>query len=186
MKTNTKIIKRIGLAADDIFKDYYFLLLFCLGLFLITNYARVDYVLANSWNGWSIGDWIINYDHGFIRRGLSGEIVSWLSDLFNINLNISVYLLQCLIYFIYVFLFIYNLKNKIITFWFFLLCFTPGFLLFTYFDGMAVGRKEIILYALYVTWVNLQINHKINIKISFVFGSIFFLITLMHESFIFY
>lgn len=181
-----RIIKKIGRITDEIFAEYYFLLLVCLGVFLIINYARVDYVLTNAWNGWSVGDWIINYDRGFIRRGLSGEIFRWVSDLSNIKLNILVYLTQCLIYFIFIFLLIHSLKNKIITFWFFVLCFTPGFLLFTYFDGMAVGRKEIALYAAYVTWINLQISNKINIQICFVFGCLYLLITLMHESFIFY
>lgn len=181
-----KIIKKIRRVADEILGDYYFLLLSCLGLFLIINYARVNYILADGWNGWSVGDWIINYDLGFIRRGLSGELVRWVSHLLNIKLNFSAYLVQCFIYFTFIILFIYNLKNKKITFWYFLLCFTPGFLLFTYFDGMAVGRKEITLYALFAIWVNFKINNKINICVSVVFGIALFLLTLMHESFFFY
>ena len=181
-----KLIKKIGFVADEIFADYYFLLLVSLGLFVIINYTRVNYILASSWNGWSVGDWIINYDLGFIRRGLSGEFVRFVSNLLNIKLNISAYLIQCLVYFSFIFFFIYNLKNKKITFWFLLLCFTPGFLLFTYYDGMAVGRKEIALYALFALWIHQKINNKINIRISFVFGSALFLFTLMHESFFFY
>ena len=180
------IIKKIRWVADEIFGEYYFLLLSFLGLFLIINYARVNYILASDWNGWSVGDWIINYDLGFIRRGLSGEIVRWISHLFNIKLNISAYLLQCLIYFSFIILFIHSLKNKKLTFFYFLLCFTPGFLLFTYYDGMAVGRKEIILYALFALWVNFKISNKINIRVSIAFGSALFLLTLMHESFFFY
>ena len=181
-----KIIKNIRRVADEILGDYYFLLLSCLGLFLIINYARVNYILASGWSGWSVGDWIINYDLGFIRRGLSGELVRWVSHLFNIKLNITAYLIQCFIYISFIILFIYNLKNKKLTFWYFLLCFTPGFLLFTYFDGMAVGRKEITLYALFALWLNLKINNKIDIRVSVVFGIALFLLTLMHESFFFY
>ncbi len=181
-----KIIKKIRRVADEILGDYYFLLLSCLGLFLIINYARVNYILASGWNGWSVGDWIINYDLGFIRRGLSGELVRWVSYLLNIKLNFSAYLIQCFVYISLIILFIYNLKNKKLTFWYFLLCFTPGFLLFTYFDGMAVGRKEITLYALFALWVNLKINNKINKRVSVVFGIVLFLLTLMHESFFFY
>jgi len=181
-----KIIKKIGSSVDDIFGEYYFLLLTYLGIFLIVNYARVDYVLANSWSGWSIGDWIVNYDLGFIRRGLSGEIIRWISNLLNIKINWSAYFIQCFVYFSFIFLFLYNLKNKKITFWFLLLCFTPGFLLFTYYDGMTIGRKEIAIYALFALWIILKINNKINITISLVVGCVLFFLTLMHESFFFY
>lgn len=181
-----KIIKKIGSAADDIFGEYYFLLLACLGIFLIVNYVRVDYVLSNSWSGWSVGDWIINYDLGFVRRGISGEIIRWLSNSLKIKINWSVYFIQCLMYLSFIFLFLYGLKNKKITFWFLLLCFTPGFLLFTYYDGMAVGRKEIALYALFALWINLKINNKINIISTFLVACVLFFLTLMHESFFFY
>lgn len=181
-----KVIKKIGLAADEIFADYYFLLLVCLCIFLIVNYARVDYVLANSWSGWSVGDWAINYDLGFVRRGLSGEIIRWVSNLLNIKINWSSYFIQCFIYVCFLFLFLYGLKNKKINFWFLLLCFTPGFLLFTYYDGMAVGRKEIALYALFALWINLKNNNNINFNTSLAVGCVLFLLTLMHESFFFY
>lgn len=181
-----KIIKKIGSSADDIFGEYYFLVLACLGIFLIVNYGRVDYVLANSWSGWGVGDWIINYDLGFVRRGLSGEIMRWISNSLKIKINWSVYFIQCFAYVSFIFLFLYGLKNKIISFWFFLLCFTPGFLLFTYYDGMAVGRKEIALYALFALWINLKIKNKINVISTLLVGCVLFLLTLMHESFFFY
>jgi hypothetical protein len=181
-----KIIKKIGAAADEVFAEYYFLLLTCLGIFLIINYVRVDYVLANSWSGWSVGDWVINYDLGFVRRGLSGEIIRGISNLLNIKINWSTYFIQCFIYISFILLFLYRLKNKKINFWFFLLCFTPGFLLFTYYDGMAVGRKEIAIYALFAIWLNFISNNKINITISLVVACALFLLTLIHEVFFFY
>jgi hypothetical protein len=181
-----KIIKKIGAAVDEVFAEYYFLLLTCLGIFLIVNYARVDYVLANSWSGWSVGDWVINYDLGFVRRGLSGEIIRWISNSLNIKINWSTYFIQCLVYFSFIFLFLNGLKNKKITFWFLLLCFTPGFLLFTYYDGMAVGRKEIAIFALFAIWINFINSNKINITISLVIACVLFFLTLIHESFFFY
>ena len=45
-------------------------------------------------NDSSISEWLINYNGGFTRRGMGGEITIFFSDLFNISLRKSILLVQ--------------------------------------------------------------------------------------------
>lgn len=47
-------------------------------------------------NSWTIGEWLINYSGGFVRRGLPGEIIYFLSSNFNINPIIFVWIISVL------------------------------------------------------------------------------------------
>ena len=60
------------------FKKNILLLVFILFLF----YSLIGvFHSAISFN-WSFQDWLINYSGGFVRRGLSGEFISFISDNF--------------------------------------------------------------------------------------------------------
>lgn len=180
-----KVIKNIELVADNVFGKYYLKFLMIIVIFLIINYLRVEYVLVKNWNGWAVGDWIINYDYGFTRRGLSGEIVKSANFILKLDTNWIVYLIQNSFYILFLVFFILQIRKKIITYWFFVMCLLPGALLFTYYDGMAVGRKEAGLLALYSIWIY-QINRKLDIKIAVIFSVVIFIFTLIHEVFFFY
>lgn len=52
---------------------YVFVFLLTLGMFAtISNLVRV---ITFGGNNWGIGEWLINYDGGFVRRGLIGQIL---------------------------------------------------------------------------------------------------------------
>ena len=55
-------------------------------LFLILNYVFFNYRILFRENGYILGDWLINYNGGFVKRGLIGQVF------FNISkeLNISI------------------------------------------------------------------------------------------------
>ena len=42
-------------------------------IFLIINYTFFNYRILFRENGYILGDWLINYSGGFIRRGLIGH-----------------------------------------------------------------------------------------------------------------
>lgn len=48
-------------------------------------------------NGWKTGDWLINYQGGFVRRGLLGQLMLEISNL-GLNLLLVTFLVQSLIY----------------------------------------------------------------------------------------
>ena len=131
-------------------------------------------------------DWIINYEGGYIRRGLLGEISINFSNFLNLNIkyvflliHLSTYLLFHLIFYKF---FISFKKNYI----FYLLCFSPLVFLYPIATFEAFARKEIF----YITFF--LINCYLLIKISnrnIVFFSTNLLVILsylIHESSLFF
>ena len=61
-------------------------------LFFATLFLLIEVSLVVAWNGllrdyprehigsWILAEWLINYGGGFVRRGLSGEIIFWLAN----------------------------------------------------------------------------------------------------------
>ena len=56
-------------------------------LFSISLIKLVDN--ANNLDAWEYGEWLINYENGFIRRGLIGEIIINFSNFTKINIQYS-------------------------------------------------------------------------------------------------
>ena len=57
-------------------------------------------------NDSTISEWLINYEGGFTKRGLIGQIAIEISRFFNLNLRITILFMQsfvCTIYFILLF-----------------------------------------------------------------------------------
>ena len=73
----------------------YAILLFCSQLvFLITNckiqlHGNCDAVAEIVCN-YHISDWLINYEGGFVRRGLMGEFLYWIYNLTHVNIPILI------------------------------------------------------------------------------------------------
>ena len=49
---------------------------------LISIYAILNIFHSSISFDWTFEDWLINYEGGFVRRGLSGEIISRISNFF--------------------------------------------------------------------------------------------------------
>ena len=49
---------------------------------LISIYAVLNIFHSSISFDWTFEDWLINYEGGFVRRGLSGEIISRISNFF--------------------------------------------------------------------------------------------------------
>ena len=116
----------------------------------------------------SISEYLINYQGGFIRRGLIGEIIFRYSDYFNLNLRFQIFLIQSTVYSIFLIL-IYNLfkdfkKNVIILF----AIYTPIFLLFPIAELESLGRKETFLYVFFLTLIFIKNPKYVNIYTFFI------------------
>ena len=70
---------------------YYIAALFLFGIFYLYNKHNVG-------NDTSISEYLINYQGGFTRRGLPGEILFRISDYFNLSLRFSIFIFQSIIY----------------------------------------------------------------------------------------
>ena len=110
----------------------------------------------NVGNDSTVSEWLINYEGGFTKRGLIGQIAIHISEFFNFSLRQSILFFQIFsigIYYLLLINFFKSVKfNKIIL----LSIFTPIFLLYPVAEIEVLGRKEIIIFSFYLVYLTLQ------------------------------
>ena len=118
----------------------------------------VFYLLGkyNVGNDSSVSEWLINYEGGFTKRGLIGQIAIHIGEFLNISLRQSILFFQIFsisLYYLLLINFFKSVKfNKIIL----LSIFTPIFLLYPVAEIEVLGRKEIIIFSFYLIYLTLQ------------------------------
>jgi hypothetical protein len=169
-------------------KNKYIIPLLSLFFILIIILYILDlYRYAVDYDGWIIGDWLLNFKAGFIRRGLSGCLILGLSDLINLEPNIAVALIQLICFLTYMVILFSLIRRKKINAWFLLMLLSPAALLFPVMDDYVVGRKELILFFLFAVYV-LCLEKKVlrtNLVIL-LFSLALMVATLFHELIFFY
>ena len=132
------------------------------------------------------GEWLINYQHGFVRRGLIGEIIYLFSLVPGNNLQISFYLilsLICLFYYILSYYFIRDIKFNFI---YYLIIFSPLFYLFFVIISKVGIRKEIILYIFYLLFLIHLSSKNFSLNKNWIFIFSYPLLLLNHEGSFFF
>ena len=74
-------------------------------VFIFINYSFFSIRQSLRENPLIAGDWLINYEAGILRRGLSGEIILFLSNLTSINPMYLVIFFQILLFYFFLYLF---------------------------------------------------------------------------------
>ena len=85
------------------YKKNSFLIIFFALLSIFSLLKLYDHALTLA--TFEYGEWLINYQHGFVRRGLVGEIIYLFSILFNNNIQITFFIIIsfiCLLYYFFV------------------------------------------------------------------------------------
>ena len=135
---------------------------------------------------WQYADWVINYQSGFVRRGLPGEAIYKFSNLFYKNIQISFFIVLSLVtlgYYYLNYLYFKNLKFNLI---FILLFISPWFILFSIFDQKIGIRKEVLFY-IYFLWLLLDLKyHKYQGDHIWKFIFFFPILLLAHEGIFFF
>jgi hypothetical protein len=141
--------------------------------------------LALEWDGWTIGDWLITYSGGFVRRGLGGELLLLTSRGLGEPANIVTWVVFVLVFAIFGVAFAVLVRARRMTFWFLVLCLSPAFLLFTPFNPDTVGRKDALLLASLAVWT-LTNERPLKTAATAAFAVLAFLLTLTHELLFFF
>ena len=107
-------------------------------------------------------DWIINYEGGYIRRGLLGEVSINLSNFLNLNIKyvfLLIHLSTYLLFHVLFYKFFSNFKKNYV---FYLLCFSPLVFLYPIATFEAFARKEIfyITFFLLNCYLLIKINNR--------------------------
>ncbi|MDA9609190.1 hypothetical protein N9S14_01565 [Candidatus Pelagibacter sp.] len=156
-------------------KNFLNLILSLLVLLLFTHYVYQANKFSNLNNAWLIGDWLINYEGGFVRRGLSGEFFLLLNSFLNVELNRLIFYFQFLISLIFFSLcYFYFTKIKLDIF---LVCliFSPTILMFSFYDAFMVSRKEFLIYITFLSLIFIiknNIKNQIIISLYLIFSSV--------------
>ena len=134
----------------------------------------------------SMAEWVINYQGGFTRRGFLGEVIFQVSQIFNFQLRKSFLILQILIYIGY-FLSIYIFFKKINQNYLFTLAiFSPLFFIFSLAELEALGRKDILMFLVFINNFLIYFKYK-NLNYNYVYFFLTFpIVFLTHEIFIIY
>ena len=149
-------------------------------LFLIIISSIDNLLKNNSYNNvWTIGEWLINYEGGFVRRGLFGSIIYKLSYGLQINPIVIVQIFSVL-FFIF---FLYLLKDtrKYFSILFLL---SPLVSLAPFFENFFV-RKDFSGVVAYALCTNLIIKKR-HLTNFFLINFISCISILNHESYFFY
>ena len=90
------------------FNFYFFIFIHSILLFAVFHLYKKHLVGNDS----SISEWMINYQGGFTRRGLIGEISFQIADYLNLSLRFVIFIFQSLLYFIYSILIYLYIKKR--------------------------------------------------------------------------
>ena len=138
-------------------------------------------------NGWVLGDWMIDYRQGFVRRGLTGELAqalsAWLpgAAVLYTGLFVAVAWLVIGLYFARV------LTAIRMPCWYVLLVLSPAGLFFSVYGADQVGRKEILLFASLAVYVwRLISGARDGLLIQMLWALWGACLVLMHEGAVFY
>ena len=162
----------------------FFILFYFLLISFLSIYFLMGVNIVTTYNAMS--EWVINYQGGFVRRGLIGELVFQISSFFNLDLRFCFLVLQSSLYLLYYYLIFNLIKNIKTNFIVLLTLFSPLFIIFPIAELEAIGRKEIIIFLVLLISINLYFKYKNN-DILILFVSIFYpIILLTFEASIFY
>jgi hypothetical protein len=131
---------------------------------------------------YTIGDWLINYSQGFVRRGFFGQIILFFAHLAHLPPSIMTVIVQLTIYAAFlrgVYLLAAPLRRDPL--WYALL-FSPATLAFMVIDMGSGCRKELLLHAALVATILLVLRKTPELVLSLCITALFVVLVLSHET----
>ena len=147
----------------------YVLVLIFFGIFFL--YSKHDVG-----NDSSLSDWLINYEGGFVRRGLIGELITNFSIFLSLKLRDSILLFQLFFFISYYCLIILFCKNLFENRLMILAIFSPIFILYPVAEIEVLGRKELIIFIIFLSYLLFDVK---SLKIQFIYKLILFPISIL-------
>jgi hypothetical protein len=127
-------------------RDYYLLFSIYLCSVMFLN-LRSGLGNVHWHDSWAIGDWLINYSGGFVRRGLPGELILRTASALHLSAAYEILALQFSLYCITFYVVWKLLENSKWSLWMIFLLLSPATFGFTVLDPYGGFRKEIIYFA---------------------------------------
>ena len=118
----------------------------------------------NNYTEWTISEWLINYQGGFTRRGLLGEIMFQISTLTSYSIREVILISQIITYLIYFYLIYKFLKNSNKNIIFVFALYSPLFIVYPIAEVEVLGRKEIFTYIAFLLVANIFSSKELHNK----------------------
>ncbi len=155
------------------------------GIYLVVRFVSVYAVASIEYREWTISEWMINYEGGFVRRGLIGQLLYELFQLYPYPINFAIIII-CFVSFIGLIVLLVRLFNR--EGWSCVLLFTPVLFEVTFRWDLFWNRRDhlalIITWAIFYCYSRYINKHKTGFMIIMQVLSIFTL--LMHEASFFF
>ena len=148
-------VKSIKTNENKFFFFYLLFLFFSASIFLFNKHTVG--------NDSTISEWLINYQGGFTRRGLLGDLAFNLALLFEAKIRFVIFLFQLFFYLTFVILTFNFIKDIKINFLSRLSLYTPVFLLFPLGEIESLVRKETVIFIIFIIFLSLA-SKKYNEK----------------------
>lgn len=136
--------------------------------YLFFIFITSSYFLYNKFlypTDWTTSEWLINYQGGFVRRGLTGEFFFQINKFLDLNLRYIVFYFNILIlgsFYLVFYNFVKSIKlNELLIF----LIYSPFFLLYPSAETEVIARKEFLLFFLFIFYINLLVRNSSKIYI---------------------
>ena len=165
-------------------KKNYFLKIFFIFLSIFSLIKIYDHSI--NLETFQYGEWLINYQYGFVRRGIIGELIYSLSLFFGGNIQISFFIILsifCLFYYLLNYRLLKNVKLNFINY---LILFSPLFYLFFIVISKVGIRKEIIFYIYYLSYLIYLSSSKFTFKKNWIYIFLYPILLLNHEGVYFF
>jgi hypothetical protein len=171
-------MKNLGSINFNNFFKYYLIFICFSSIFFMSRTYQLD---VNN----SMGEWLINYQGGFGRRGLLGELFTQISLKFNFPIRKTILYFLYFIFVVYyslIYLFFRDIKkNKLII----ISVLSPLFVLFPLAELEALGRKDILIPFFFLIFCNFFLKTSF-LVLSSILLICFPILLLTHEVSIFY
>ena len=165
-------------------KKNYFLQIFFIFLSLFSLFKLYDNSAGH--DAWQYGEWLINYQYGFVRRGLVGEIIFLFSNLLENNIQIAFLIMissVCILYYYFSYQLLKQIKFNFIHYF---ILFSPLFYFFFVVISKVGVKKEILLYLFYIIYLLNLSSKNYNLSNNWKYFLTYFLLLFNHELVFFY
>jgi len=165
-------------------KKNYFLQIFFIFLSLFSLFKLYDNSAGH--DAWQYGEWLINYQYGFVRRGLMGEIIFLFSNLFANNIQVSFLIIISTICILYYYFSYQLLKQIKFNFIHLFILFSPLYFFFFVVISKVGVKKEVLLYIFYIIYLLHLSSKNYNLSNNWKYFFTYFLLLFNHELAFFY
>jgi len=164
-------------------------LLFYVLLFII--YFHIVYQLGHDiysgGSSWRQGDWLINNEYEYIRRGFFGSFLIYISDILSINLLLFLGFIQWFLFTVVFFIILLSIHKLGISLTLACIILSPGFFIVFWFNDFGGAFRKEILFYFSVCIILFAQALSIKSKIILLCSSAFFILSVLsHEANIFF